>query len=218
MLDIIIVGAGGFGREVYHWTKDAFPKDEYRVKGFLDDSPDPLTGFGMDVGILGSLNSAQKAYRIQKRDRFVFAIGDIDSKKQAISTLKKRGAQFLTLIHPTTAIASTAKIGEGVIICPFVTVSDHARVEDFAMLNFYASCGHDSIVGKYGILSPYATLNGFAVLEDEVFMGTHSTVTAKVRIGRGSKISANSVAMRDAPPHSFVYGVPGKSRTIFAGT
>ena len=38
MYNIIIVGAGGFGREVYLWTKDSFPDDKYKIKGFLDDN------------------------------------------------------------------------------------------------------------------------------------------------------------------------------------
>ena len=216
MFDVIIIGAGGFGREMYHWTNNTLPKAKFRIKGFLDDSPGQLTGFKIGVDILGSIHSKKNIYSIKKQDRFLFAIGSIDNKKEAISSLKKRGAQFLTLIHPTSVIAETAKIGEGVIICPFVTVTDNVIIEDFAMLNFYASCGHDSKVGKYSILSPYATLNGFAVLEDEVFMGTHSTITANVKIGYGGKICANSVAMQDAPPHTFVYGVPGKNQTIFS--
>lgn len=216
MINVIIAGAGGFGREIYHWAKNTLPKKKFTVKGFLDDSPGQLAGFEIEVGILGGIHSKKNIYSIKKQDRFLLAIGSVENKKKAISSLKKRGAQFLTLIHPTAIIAETAKIGEGVIICPFVTVTDNVIIEDFAMLNFYASCGHDSKVGKYSILSPYATLNGFAVLENEVFMGTHSTVTANVKIGKGVKISANSVAMRDAPPHTFVYGVPGKNITIFA--
>ncbi|MBW1801503.1 MAG: hypothetical protein JRJ85_12340, partial [Deltaproteobacteria bacterium] len=103
------------------------------------------------------------------------------------------------------------------VICPFVTVSDNADIDDFAMLQLYASCGHDSKIGRYGILSPYATVNGFSTLEDEVFMGTHATVTAYRKVGFRAKISANSVAMQDVPSYGFVYGVPGKTRIIFSG-
>ena len=207
MYNVIIVGAGGFGREVYLWAKDSFSKDQYTIKGFLDDDPRILDNYDMDVGIIGNLDN----YEVKNQDRFLFAIGDIDVKKRLVMELKKKGAKFLTLIHPTALIVPTAKIGEGVIICPFVTVCDHAQLGDFVMMNIYSTCGHDGKVGKYCILSPYAILNGFVALEDEVFLGTHSTVIPYKRVGHKSKISANSVVMRDVPANKIVFGVPGKA-------
>ena len=207
MYDIIIIGAGGFGREVYLWAKDSFSKDQYRIKGFLDDNPRILDNYDMDVGIIGNLNS----YEIKNQDRFLFAIGDIDVKKRLIMKMKKRRAKFLTLVHPTAIMANTTKIGEGVIICPFCLVSDNVLLEDFVMMNVYSSCGHDAKVGRYSILSPYATLNGFVILEDEVFLGTHTTVIPYKRVGYKSKISANSVVMRDVATNKIVFGVPGKA-------
>jgi len=207
MYDIIIIGGGGFGREVYLWAKDSFSKEQYKIKGFLDDNPRILDNYDMDIGIIGNLSS----YEIKNQDRFLFAIGDIDIKKRLIIKMKKRGAKFLTLIHPTAIMANTTKIGEGIIICPFCLVSDNVLLEDFVMLNIYSSCGHDAKVGSYCILSPYATLNGFVILEDEVFLGTHTTVTPYKRVGYKSKISANSVVMRDVPANKIVFGVPGKA-------
>jgi len=207
MYDIVIIGAGGFGREVYLWAKDSFSKDQYRIKGFLDDNPRILDIYNMDVGVVGNLDN----YKIENQDRFLFAIGDIDIKKHLITKLKEKGAKFLTLIHPTAIMANTTKIGEGVIVCPFCLVSDNVLLEDFVMMNVYSSCGHDAKVGSYSILSPYATLNGFVILEDEVFLGTHTTVIPYKRVGYKSKVSANSVVMRDVPVNKIVFGVPGKA-------
>jgi len=207
MYNIIIVGAGGFGREVYLWVKDSFSKDQYRIKGFLDDNPRILNDYIMDISIIGDLDG----YEIKKQDRFVFAIGDIDVKKHLVTKLKEKGAKFLTLIHPTAIVVDTAKIGEGAIICPFCLVSDNVRLDDFVMMNAYADCGHDAKVGKYCILSSYAAVMGFSILEDEVFLGTHATVIPGKRVGCKSKISANSVVMRDVAANKMVFGVPGKA-------
>jgi sugar O-acyltransferase (sialic acid O-acetyltransferase NeuD family) len=207
MYDIIIVGAGGFGREVYHWAKDSFSKYQYKIKGFLDDDLRVLDNYSMDIRVISNIDS----YVIEEQDRFLIAIGNVDMKKNIITKLKVKNAQFLTLIHPTAIVVNTAKIGEGIIICPFVTISDNVQLGNFAMLNIYSSCGHDAKVGNYCILSPYATLNGFVILEDEVFLGTHTTVIPYKKVGYKSKISANSVVMRDVPAHKMVFGVPGKS-------
>jgi len=204
--NIIVVGAGGFGREVYLWAKDTFNFTKYQIKGFLSNNKSDLNNFDIKVRIIGNPDY----YEVKENDRFLFAIGNIEVKKRIVTNLKKKGAKFLTLIHPTAIISNTVKIGEGVIICPYVIVSDCVQLGDFVMMNLYSSCGHDAKVGKYCILSPYATLNGFVILEDEVFLGTHATVIAHKKVGYQSKVSANSVVMRDVPPNRMVVGVPGK--------
>jgi sugar O-acyltransferase (sialic acid O-acetyltransferase NeuD family) len=216
MLDIVIVGAGGFGREVYHWARPLFESHNYRFKGLIDDKPSPKDASEDYLKVLGTIRSGENQYKITETDRFVYAIGNIDIRKEILTELKGNGAEFITLIHPTAIIAETARIGEGVVVCPFALISDRAIISDFAMINFYASCAHDSVVGKYSILSPYATMNGHSELEEEVLLGTHATVTAQAKIGAGSKINANSVAMNSVPPNSFVYGVPGKHMRIFS--
>jgi len=211
VVDVVIVGAGGFGREVYRWVADALPRDQHRIKGFLSNQPKDLDGHAIEQPILGD----PEAYDVQPHDRYVFAIGDIAAKKRLVESLQRRGARFLSVIHPTAVVASSAHVGEGVVVCPFALVSDNAVLEDFVMLNFFASCGHDAVIGKYSILSPYATVNGFSVLADEVFMGTHATVTARRHVGRAAQISANSASMHDVPPRTLVHGVPGRHSSIF---
>ena len=206
MYNILIVGAGGFAREVYYWANDSFSKENYKVKGFLSYNQKDLDGYNIKADIIGNDDN----YKIEENDRFIIAIGEIDIKKRAVNRLKKRGAKFISLIHPTAIIIPTAKIGEGVVICPYCLISDNVQLDNFVMMNTYASCGHDVQVGKYSILSPYVALNGFVKLEDEVFVGTHATVISYKKVGFQSKVSANSVVMRDVPPNRMVVGVPGK--------
>ena len=207
MYNIVIVGAGGCGREIHLWAKDSFDFTKYQIKGFLSNNKSDLDNFDVKVGIIGDPDY----YEIKENDRFLFAIGNIETKKRLIKKLKNKGAKFLTLIHPTAIVVNTEKIGEGVVICPFCLVSHNVQLDDFVMINAYVTCGHDSKVGKYSILSPYVALNGFVVLEDEVFLGTHATVIAGKRVGYRSKVSANSVVMRNVPPNRIVFGVPGRA-------
>ncbi|MBU4349674.1 acetyltransferase [bacterium] len=207
MYNIVIVGAGGFGREIYLYAKESFPDNQYKIKGFLDDNNEALKGYDIDIGIIGSID----AYIPEEKDRFLIAIGTVDIKKSIINKLKKKCAKFLTLIHPTALIADNSIIGEGAIICPFCIVSDSVELNDFVTMTFYSSCGHDSKVGKYCILSPYAIVTGFGVLEDEVFLGAHSTVIPGKKVGCKSKVSANSVVSMNVSANRTVIGVPGKA-------
>jgi serine O-acetyltransferase len=45
---------------------------------------------------------------------------------------------------------------------------------------------------------------------DGVLLAAHSTVLGNIRIGRGAKVGAGSVVLRDVPPCATVAGVPAR--------
>lgn len=206
MAALIIVGAGGFGRELYEMVFDAFSPDQHHVKGFLAQDDGGLSRYGIDVPVLGD----PEQYEPQPEDRFLLAIGYMDARARATQALESKGGQFISFLHPLARIASTASIGAGAIIYPYAVVSNNARLDVHIHLNYYASVGHDCQLGRYCLLAPYATLNGFVELGDEVYVSTHATVAPGRRVGRGSKLSANSACMQDTPENTMVFGVPGR--------
>ncbi|MCC7087354.1 MAG: acetyltransferase [Pirellulales bacterium] len=206
MYNIVIVGAGGFGREIRQLVPDCFPRASVRVKGFLSSNPNDLESYEVPEPILDD----PERYVPADNDRFLLAIGDIEHRRQIVLSLKSRGARFLTLIHPTATIAKTAELGEGCVLYPNSLVMNDAKLGDFVLLNLHASAGHDTRIGRYCNLCPYATMNGFSVLEEGVFLATHSSVLPGCRVGSGSKVSAGSVATHNVGPHTLVFGVPGK--------
>ncbi len=48
------------------------------------------------------------------------------------------------------------------------------------------------------------------VIEDDVWVGTHSVILPGVKIGRGAVVSANSVVARDIEPYCVAAGVPAR--------
>jgi len=202
--DLVIVGAGGFAREVHAWLPDVYGAN-YRFKGFL--------GRLGDAAPPGELLADPCDYSPAVNDRFILAIGDIAARREVVDALSRRGAQFESFIHPRSLIAPTARIGRGAVIYPFAVVSNEAELEDFVHLNLYASVGHDARVGRNCYLSPYANLNGGSRIGDEVFLASHATVAPGVTIGNRSKVSAGGAAMRDVPQDGLVFGVPGKTTT-----
>jgi acetyltransferase-like isoleucine patch superfamily enzyme len=54
------------------------------------------------------------------------------------------------------------------------------------------------------------TIRSEVIIEDDVWLGTHSVILAGVRIGKGSIIAAGALVNKDIPPYSIVAGVPGK--------
>jgi len=203
-LDLVVLGAGGFGRELHSMLGDCFSPDDYQFKGFLAEAANDL------VEQIGPVLGSPEEYQPTESDRFLLAIGNMNARERTTNAILERGGKFVSFVHPKACVASTATIGQGVVIYPFAVVSNNARLADQIHLNYYASVGHDVQVGRCSLLAPYATLNGFAVLEDHVSMSTHSTVVVGKRVGTRSKVSANSTVQQDAPPNSFIHGVPGR--------
>ncbi len=204
--DLIIVGAGGFGRELLEMLADVFPVERFHFKGFLARDASDLRSHGIEADVLGD----PEDYQPTSNDRFLLAIGDIDARRRTVESIQSRGGQFVSFVHPLARVAATATIGPGAVIYPFAVVSNQSSLADYVHLNYYASVGHDCRVGRYCLLAPYGTLNGCVTLEDEVYISTHGTVAPGRTMHYRSKLSANSACMRDAAANSLVFGVPGK--------
>lgn len=200
---ILIVGAGGFGREVRWWVRDAWPSAEDRFAGFLDADSSRGSPEGR---VLGDPDT----YLPQPGDGLLLGIGIPGVRRRLAEGLVARGGRFLTLVHPTAVVVPSAVVGEGTIVCPHGVVSDAAALGRGVLVNYHASVAHDASVGDFAVLAPYATLGGFAKVGADVFLGLHATVGPGRHIGDRSKVSANSCALADAPPDTLVYGVPGR--------
>lgn len=204
---ILIVGAGGFGREVAQWTRAAWPDQADLVAGFLSADPDLLEGRACNLPIL----SEPSRYEPRPGDGLLLAIGIPEVRRRVAEDLLVRNATFLTLIHPTAIVCPTAAIGSGTIICPNAVVSDAARLGRCVLVNYHASLAHDSSAGDFAVLSPYAALAGGAQLGDDAFLGIHASVGPGVAVGARSKVAANSCALHDVPTDALVHGVPGRT-------
>lgn len=210
---VLIVGAGGFGREVYRWACGAWPADIGRLTGFLSADPAMLAGHDCPIPILAN----PLAFQPTPDTAFLLAIGIPRVRRTVAEALCSRGAEFLSLVHPTAIVSPTAVIGPGSIICPLSVVSDNARLGRFTLVNYHSSLAHDAVAGDFAVVSPYAALAGGAEIGDDVFLGLHASVGPGKRIGPRSKVSANSAALCDAPADSLVYGVPGRVHPIVSG-
>ena len=206
-----MVGASGYGREVFQYVKDiARLSPDIRPKGLLDDDPSLQAGLGGDQ-IIGDT----RTYSIQEHDRFVISAGTPAVRHTLAGRLASRGAKFITLVHPNAYVSPSARIGIGCIVSPFASVGSHAQLEDHILLVMYASVAHDCKIGSYCSLSPYSAAAGGVVVGSKVFFGSHAVVTPMRRIGQESKIAAGAVVYRDVPELSLATGNPAKVLPLY---
>lgn len=210
--DVVILGAGGFGREVHAYAVDCIQDGgQFRILGFLDDDTSALDTFDLPVEILGPISQITEFRGAQ----FAIAVGDCAIRGRLAEQVSRAGLMLQSIVHPTAYVARTADVSAGTIVCPYGFVGVSSRVGANVAINTYASVGHDAQIGPDCVLSPYAVVNGGVSLGGKVFMGTHATVTPGVCVGDSTKIGAGAVVMRDVPSGSIALGNPAKSRVMF---
>lgn len=204
----LIVGAGGFGREVYSWTFGRLWSTDADVNvGFLDDNPQALDSFPR---LKSCWSGRISDYSPRSGDRLLMAIGDPTAKLTVGKTLQSRGAVFASYVHSSAIIAQDVQIGAGCVICPFAVACCNVRLGDFVLMNVGSLAGHDSIIGDGCSLSPHSDVAGQVELERGVFLGCQTVIVPKTRVGEFSRIGAGSVVISHVRAGVSMMGVPAK--------
>lgn len=207
MKRLLIVGAGGFGREVLSWASDINRnRDRWEVGGFLDSNPTVLEGFGAHAPIVGD----PLTYIPAENDLLVCAIGDPQTKLGICRGLKERGGRFFTLIHPTAVFGLDCKLGEGCLFCPGAVATTNVTLGDFVALNVHATVGHDAVIGEGCTLNAHCDVTGGAILGEGVFLGSHAVILPGATVGEYAVVGAGSVVLKSVRPRTTVVGVPAR--------
>ena len=202
-----IAGAGGFGRELFHWVKQHPDHGRHwTFFGFLDDNLRALEGLNYP----GTTVRALSSFVPQPEDTILLGVGAPRTKKLVAAKLRASGAGFLTFVHPSAVLGGNIRMGEGCVLCPNAVISADVALGDFVMLNFAATAGHDSRLGDFCTLGPHSDVTGGAVLEEGAFLGSGARVIPGCRVGAWSTIGAGSVATIDVPAGQTAFGVPGR--------
>jgi sugar O-acyltransferase (sialic acid O-acetyltransferase NeuD family) len=199
-----IIGAGGFGREVFGAAQTALGcGSEWRVAGFLNDITDALDRFPEFPRI-----AAGTDYVPEDGDVFTCAIGEMPGRRDVCEKFRARGATFVNLIQPNACVSPSASFGEGVIVEAMAGIGAGARIGDFCTVLSHANVGHDAQLGAYVAVSPFAAILGRTEIGEGALIGSHAVILPDVKIGAGATIGAGSVVVKDVPADATVFGVP----------
>ncbi len=206
MKDIVIIGAGGFGREVA-WLIEDINKvnNEWNIVGFVDDNKSiqgtEINGYKV-VGDIDWLKE-QELYVVN-------AIGDPITKKKIIEKLDSSKNQYPVLIHPSVMYSESVNFGEGSIICAGNIITVNIEIGKHVIVNLDCTIGHDANIGDYSTILPSVNVSGFVKTEECVSVGTGSAVIQGVNIGRNTVVGAGAVVVKDLPANCTAVGSPAK--------
>ena len=188
---LVIVGAGGFGRETHDIVEainqsSLNPLERIDFLGFIDNHvalPELLASRGPLLG------GDEILERLPAGTRYVIAIGSGSARRELDKRATALGLEPATLIHPAATMGNhNVIIGPGSIICSHVSLTTDIRIGRHVHLNLNVTVGHDAALHDYVTVNPGATISGAVTLEHEVTVGTGAAIIQGLSVGARSMI------------------------------
>ena len=204
MTNIIIIGAGGHGAELNDYvgySNQIKGFDEYKVIGFLDDNPDNYANYSFSAPLLGGIRD----HAVRHDTSYLMGIANLKYRKLFVELFSEKGADFITLVHPTAYVSPSATIGKGVVIGPMANIGPNVVLGDFTLINSRSSMGHDTHLGKFNFISPNVCFSGFTSIGNENLFGINSATIPGIKVGDRNKITAGMILDKNVENDTVVF-------------
>lgn len=214
--DLIVVGGGGFGREVCGLVAEmnqALDEDlagGWNLVGVVDDRLSDVNAARLVAAGVEHLGGVDDIVGHLERPYYVVGIGSPGARRQIADRLDAEGFQAATLVHPAATVGSSCQVGKGTIVCAGARVTTNVVLGRHVHLNPNATVGHDTVIGNFVSANPQAAVSGDCTIHDEVLLGATSVVLQGIAVGASATVGAAACVVRDVPPGVVVKGVPAR--------
>ena len=206
---LVIIGAGGLGREVLFLLSDINNKFIcYDILGFIDNAPELQNKIINGFPLLGN-NSWLLNY--EDDINVIIAVAASQARKKIYEIFsQKQNISFPNIISNDAKYSDTVTIGKGCIIGFYSLLPVNISIGDFVLLNNYCQVGHDACIGNFVTMYGNANVSANVSIGECVEIGVGTRILPKISIGENSKIGIGSVVVSNVPANCTVFGVPAK--------
>jgi len=208
-----LIGAGGFGREVMPLVRaqlaPSLARGQAQVAFVVEGEPDaqmvnetPVISLDAFLNYSGS-------------KRFNIAIGNSEARARIAAICGTAGVSPFTIMATNVVILENVQIGEGAILCPFVTLLSNARIGRFFHANIYSYVAHDCVIEDFVTFAPRVACNGRSLIEEHAYIGTgavlrEGTPDIPLTIGAGAVVGMGAIVTRNVAARETVVGNPAR--------
>lgn len=204
-----VFGASGFGREVMPVARSMKDVSGHEVV-FVDDNPPAALMNGHRC-----ITFAEFVAESAKEKFITLAIANSDVRQRLEQRCFEHGIAFFDVRSSNVVSMDDVTIGEGSILCPFVTLTSNIRIGCQFHANIYSYIAHDCVIGDYVTFAPSVQCNGNVHVEDHAYIGTGAILKQgrpgePLVIGKGAVVGMGAVVTRSVPAGATVVGNPAK--------
>jgi sugar O-acyltransferase (sialic acid O-acetyltransferase NeuD family) len=210
---IVVVGAGGFGRETLD-VVDAINRFSgstvFEVLGVVDSAPSVLNQERLQARGIPWIGTPEAWLKSDCEALYMIGVGNPVARRRVFEQFRSAGRTAATLIHPSASIGSAFSLGEGSIVCGGAQISTNVRTGVHVHINPNATIGHDSVLGDFVSINPAATVSGSVHIGAQTLVGAGAVVLQELTIGAQCTIGASACVTRDVEDSRTVVGVPAR--------
>lgn len=197
MLEKVLIGAGGFAREVKAHM------NQPNMKCFIDDEYHDR--FSLRLKNIFPISEFDP-----KTQKALVVIGNPNDRAEMVKRMPK-GTKYFSFIHPSAVIlGNDVVIGDGCIVCAGSVITTNIVIEDHAQLNLLTTIGHDCRIGKYFTTAPGVKISGNCTIGDRVYFGTSSCIREKLTVADDVTIGLNGGVVKNITEPGTYVGTPTK--------
>lgn len=208
-----IFGASGCGRGVLPLVRQklqAALAAGHADLVFVDDHPPAPVVNGQRVLTYAQWLSVPASSRHMN-----VAIANSRLREQLVQRCAADGVQFFEVRAANVVQLDEVRLGEGALLCPFVTLTSNIRIGQHFHANIYSYVEHDCVLGDFVTLAPGVMCNGNVHIEDHAYIGAGAVIKqgrpgAPLVIGRGAVVGMGAVVTKSVPAGVTVVGNPAR--------
>jgi sugar O-acyltransferase (sialic acid O-acetyltransferase NeuD family) len=214
MKQVAIFGASGCGRGVMplarvQWASSGEPHQLL----FVDDRPSAYEYNGHRI-----LTYAEWLAQPATSRHINIAIANSALRQKLVERCLADEVKFFEVRAANVVVLDDVMLGEGAILCPFVTLTSNIRIGKHFHANLYSYVEHDCVIGDYVTFAPGVKCNGNVVVEDHAYIGAGVVIKQgqpgqPIVIGRGAVVGMGAVVTKSVPPGVTMAGNPAKPIT-----
>ena len=208
MDELVIVGCGGFGREVADVISAINAQaPTFDLVGFVDDDPssediERIARLGLPL--LGTVADALAGPARQ----YALGIGSGTVRRLLDRRFEAAGWAAPVLVHPQSSIGADVDLGPGTIVCAGARLTTNIHLGRHVHVNLNSTIGHDTSLLDYVTVNPLVAVSGSVTVGEASMLGTHSAVLQNLTIGHDSVIGGSALVVKDVKDVVVVKGVP----------
>ncbi len=209
MKDIVILGAGGLGREVLFEIRELNKRGaDYNILGFADDAPEASGKVIHGVPVLGGSGWLAE---YDKPLCVAIAVGNARVRRMLYERICSNvNLSFPTIIAHDALCSEYVSFGEGCIVCFSTVFTVDIEVGRFVLVNNDCTVGHDTVLDDFVTLYPSVNVSGNVNIKEGCEIGAGSCIIQGKTVGKNTIVGAGAVVIDDLPADCTAVGVPAR--------